>query len=322
MTTLRILFIYLTTTCIPLYAAISPLSANFLEAEKAFAAHYASVERVQYSENSTSCLRTGYHFDSQKILFCGSEYIRQGGIYSRDVVFHEAFHAMVCQLRPDWCQKTVLDNPEAVAIHEALADFFARSFDSTIYFGENYYWRHPWIRPYENTLCLAMAINPYHRAGSINAYWREQGFTLNSLREYIFAGELTFKSLVHFKLLSGECALGQASVIPVNATPSTLSRYRIPIEGMSFAISLPESLRQYLQAKYGVLTYSLVEKSGEETVDYDLINNGDQFSIVPRATWKHARYFIQLRDKFNRQIGLFPIYLSVKPAKKLLRKNL
>ncbi len=320
MNTLRLLFIFLTASGIPLYAAISPLSANFMEAEKAFAAHYASVERVQYSENSVSCYRTGYHFDLQKILFCGSEYVRQGGIYSRDVVFHEAFHAMVCQLRPDWCQKAILQNPEAVAIHEALADFFARSFDSTIFFGENYYKSHPWIRPYDNSLCLGMASNAYHRAGAINAYWREQGFTLNSIREYIFAGELSFKSLVHFKLLTGECALSQASLVPTDGEVSSLSRYRLPIEGKSFSISLPQTLQHYLKAQYGVLSYSLIEESGEETVDYDLVNGVDKFTIIPRATWKRAKYFISVQDRTKRIVGLFPIYLSVQSSKRTSRK--
>ncbi len=310
--TVLILSLALSPLCLAQADRADSINSLLLEAERHFSSVFASVEHIRYSTpaqtGDKACLRTGYHFEQKRINFCGSDYVKNGGMNSRDVIFHEAFHAMLCQLRPDWCTDQVRENNQSLAIHEALADFFARTVDSTNYFGEEYYRTHPWIRPYQNDLLLSLAKNPYHLAGSLNRVWKQKNLSLISFRDFIYSGQLSLSSLRQFNLLPENEVIEPSAIIPVQGVISPIDRYRLPATGALFKLQVPSGLVQQL----GKLQFSLIDEAGHETVDYDLDIEGEFLRISPRSTWKRARYFIQLKNSNGKIIGLFPLYLSLR----------
>ena len=56
--------------------------------------------RLNVDPINRGCLRTGYNFKENEIVFCPKKDIQKMGLDSLDVVYHEIFHYLFCQQYP------------------------------------------------------------------------------------------------------------------------------------------------------------------------------------------------------------------------------
>ena len=122
---------------------------------------------IKISIGGPNCLRVGYNFNTGVVNFCESRNVIQFGLNSKDVIRHEIFHAMVCNVRPEICSSSVLSSNFIVASHEALADFFAYSLDPKECFGDNFYVNQQCVRSYITQLCYSLVDGPHEKGNAL-----------------------------------------------------------------------------------------------------------------------------------------------------------
>lgn len=299
-----LLFILFFFISLPSFALSKELPA-MAEIKSFFTQSFEGIFELKW-ELSDQCLRTGYSHREGAIYFCQSDELLSGGILSEDVQRHESFHQMLCQLRSDWCSENLWQDRESLAIHEALADFFASSFDQTPYFGEGYYQNQPWIRSYQNDLIFGLTTHPYLIAGILNREWKSVGLTRESFIKYLQEGELSLSSLQQYGL--GIFVSDYAKIIPKTMTLSSLNRYRISLQGASFDLVLPSHLMNVNEG----MDIGLVDEQGESHSSFFLTRISNSFTIIPKDASSRGRVFVQLKNDEGVIIGLLPLYLSVK----------
>lgn len=152
---------------------VSPIELSLLrpvidEAIKDFETKVSALQgELQIAIGSSECLRVGYNFISRVVHFCNSKNVIQFGIASRDIVRHELFHAMVCNVRPEICTPLALNSEDIVASHEALADFFAYQLEPKECFGENFYSNQKCVRQYKNHFCYSLVAGPHGKGNAL-----------------------------------------------------------------------------------------------------------------------------------------------------------
>lgn len=282
--------------------------AEIVRAQQLFSTDIFPSGTISFSSLSTDCLRTGYQFEKKRIVFCSSDKVIHGGKDSKDVIHHEAFHAMLCQLRPNWCTSTSLASDEAITVHEALADFFASHLDDNETFGEGFYHNFDWIRSYQNSLCYSLTSNSYLQAGALNRYWANHQIELKDFKNYLLNGELNLKSLREYGLIDGVCFFDKSSIIPIEQDLSPLHRYRIPLEGAMFRLDISHNVAK----EVAPITLNLINNNSEITTDFTLKSEGLDFFLIPSNLKVRGRYYLQMKDQRRNVVGLMPLYLSVR----------
>ena len=117
---------------------------GFYHAEQLFTEEVGEVNGdIHVLVNPGQCLRTGYDRIRKAVIFCPGRNVRAMGMKSSDVIHHEFFHALLCQYRPELCER---DKSEA--LHEALADTFSYKLMPDEKFGEDFYLDRPYVRSY------------------------------------------------------------------------------------------------------------------------------------------------------------------------------
>lgn len=115
-----------------------------------------------------SCFRVGYKLEEKHITFCHKENYVNYGIMSKDVISHEVFHALICQQYPKFCTPNILEDEDALAFHEAIADTFTSYMDDNTTFGEDFYKGLPYIRDYTSSYYYSLSDSPYLKAGALS----------------------------------------------------------------------------------------------------------------------------------------------------------
>jgi hypothetical protein len=141
------------------------LEALRLKAATLFREEFGSTDgQITIDLNPAGCLRTGYQRTEKKVVFCKTKKVINGGLESVDVINHEFFHALFCGKYPDLCEAQELDH-----VHEALADAFAYRLNPDMYFGENFYTAHPYVRPYKTDWLPGLVQKEHERGTAIAA---------------------------------------------------------------------------------------------------------------------------------------------------------
>lgn len=184
-------------------------------------------EVLNISVGMPGCLRTGYNFEAKVVQFCSNARTPASGTQSEDVVHHEMFHAMLCQQKPDWCTAEKLKVPENVALHETLADLFARRLNPDDSFGESFYSDQQFIRSYQSDACYNLVESPYGKASALMSHiWSKQdGFdtVVKMLRGNDFSAD-------ELSADGDDCFRPDGPAVQVRITnqpESRLSRYRV-----------------------------------------------------------------------------------------------
>ncbi len=141
-------------------------------------------------------LHTGYNFEDDTVHFPSMTSVINQGLDSPDVINHEIFHALVCQTYPSTL--TQIQDPKAVRIHEALADYFAYQLRPDKEFGENYYTdTEPGkgFRQYENELSVALAAGVHAQGNAITSQLVRHQISPEQIKGFLERGDFSLNGL-------------------------------------------------------------------------------------------------------------------------------
>ncbi len=160
---------------------------------------------IKIEISPSHCLRTGYNRRTQTVVFCPGLQTINAGLDSLDVIHHEFFHALLCQKHSRLC-----DGNERDDVHEAMADVFAHDLIPDDYFGENFYRKADYIRPYRTSWKMSLVRTHHERGLALASQALSQGL---SLKEMLGFFDQKVETDVEARILGME--------------PSTLNRYRL-----------------------------------------------------------------------------------------------
>lgn len=183
------------------------ITRGFELAEKLFIEEVGEVSGdIVVVVNPEECLRTGYDRSRKAVVFCPGGNVREMGLKSPDVIHHEFFHALLCQYRPELCERDKSD-----ALHEALADTFAHKLLPDADFGEGFYLDRTSIRSYKT----------YWRPGLVQGT-HEKG---NAMAALFIAGKKKIGELL--SLFDRPESPEEVTDLVNGVTHSRLNRYRL-----------------------------------------------------------------------------------------------
>jgi len=185
-------------------------------------------EKIAVAVGNGGCLRTGYNFSQKQINYCANTNTPQSGTASEDVVHHEMFHAMLCQIKPEWCEADFLSNDSNVSLHEGLADTFAHHLESDDLFGEGFYNNAPYVRKYKSGECYNLVEGVHQKGNTVASLLIGSKFELIRMAAFFSGSTFTLDALVGSDLDRCFKQDGpQLAVVPENYPFSALERYRI-----------------------------------------------------------------------------------------------
>lgn len=125
---------------------------------------------VKISISPPDCLRTGYNRRTRVVVFCPNQIVKNAGLDSVDVINHELFHALLCELDQNLCESDAYDY-----LHEGLADTFSYQLNPDGSFGEDFYHAHPYIRTYTSTWRVGLVKTEHEKGTALaSAFIREK----------------------------------------------------------------------------------------------------------------------------------------------------
>lgn len=143
--------------------------------------------RIKIGGGSQS-LAIAYSPAEDAIAMPGGPKVLDYGLRDRDRLHHEMFHAVVGRTLPHRVTPEALKEPDAVALHEGAADFFASLLDENDVFGENYFLEPTELRHYRSSLRFSLSRGGHARGNALTAYLLQQDFNLGELASF-FQGE-------------------------------------------------------------------------------------------------------------------------------------
>ncbi|MBM3381766.1 MAG: hypothetical protein FJY29_04920 [Betaproteobacteria bacterium] len=210
----------------------------------------AAAEVLDIAVGGQGCLRTGYQFESKKVVFCNNTNTRAYGTDSEDVIHHEVFHALLCRSSPELCTPEFLKSEEKTAIHEAFADVFAHALNPDESFGENFYKDLPFVRKYRTRLCYSMLEGEHAKGNALVSALLESKVALSSVADWLKKDFFTVDKIASAIASTDSCLRPsgpRVEVVPLNAAASKLNRYRVgqlkPLQ-LSFRTN-PELLKRF-----------------------------------------------------------------------------
>lgn len=167
-------------------------------------------------------LHTGYDVNSDTIRFPNAKNLINSGLDSVDIINHEIFHALVCQSYPQTSTKEMMDDPNAVRLHEGLADYFAYKMNPDKYFGEDYMVGKPYLRQYQNSLAVSLAPGPHAQGNAITSYLIKNGIEPAQIKDFLQTRPFTLEGLASLTPALQQDLIKDASF----QLPETVSNYK------------------------------------------------------------------------------------------------
>ena len=172
-----------------------------------FRANFGPVNGPLNFEVGGAGLRTGYNPGEDTIFLPELGNVKNAGLESEDVINHEIFHALVLNAYPE-LPKPGEAEESGIAMHEALADYFAYQLSPDPHFGENYRTEQPHLREYHSELKLNLAPGSHAQGNAIVSMMLEHGVTNEEVRDFLQAGDFRLEALAkaspHFEQALGE----------------------------------------------------------------------------------------------------------------------
>lgn len=258
---------------------------------------------IKVSVGGSGCLRTGYNFENKTVQFCKNEKTSASGTASVDVIYHEMFHAMICQLKSNWCTAEFLKEPRNVALQEALADLFAYHINPDELFGENFYIAVPHIRRYRSDACFNLVDSPYGRASTLVT------FVLNHSNAHSAILNVLNGDVFSVQALGADaepCFRNDGPALqfkPENYPESALSRYKIsPNQPLVLKVISNDSMQKYFPE------YS-VELFAEKDI-FSISQENGRIFIAPKSAEGWTKAIAQIRSG-KRILGSQVLYFSI-----------
>jgi len=176
-------------------------------------------EKIKIQVSAAACGESAYNFKSREVVFCPSSEVINSGLSSIDVILHETFHAMFCAVKPTLCLPELHKSDEIMAVHEALADFFAYTINPDDCFGEGFYKDKACVRKYKTSLCYNCAEGPHGKGSALVTALINSGFALSDISKFLAEETPTVSGLLSLKeKLQGDPCF-QSDGINVEVTP-------------------------------------------------------------------------------------------------------
>lgn len=261
-------------------------------------------------------LRTGFNFEENAIRFPSSPKIHNRGLNSKDVIIHEAFHALVFQAYPEACSETSMRSKDSVRIHEGLADYFAYQMNPDQHFGENYSKVKPHLRSYKTHRRISLSPGTHSQGNAITSYLIKNRVQPSDVRSFLESGDFSLEGLKNISPgMKADLELDEKfailSKIP-NYPESSISRYRL-VEGRPLKVSFEAN--ETLEAAHPAWQIRWVNPNGSPSKDFQFEStNSRDFQVSAKGTDGSEKVVALFVDD-QEIIGSRPFYLSQRAPK-------
>ncbi len=174
--------------------SLQSLEDTAKKAVQYFRKNFGPVHRPVNFEVGGSGLRAGYNPGEDTIYLPELGNVQNAGLESADVINHEIFHALVLSAYPNLPRPGGTGESE-IAMHEALADYFAYQLSPDQHFGENYRTDKSHLRDYHSDLKLNLSPGSHAQGNAITSMMLEHGVTNEEVRDFLLAGDFRLEAL-------------------------------------------------------------------------------------------------------------------------------
>lgn len=292
------------------------LKATLEDAIRAFESNVATLNaKLNVSVGPKGCLRAGYDVTSKEIVFCNTKNVKNFGLDSKDVILHESFHAMLCNVRPDVCSSSAFAEVEKVAVHEALADFFSYHISPDECFGENFYKDRQCVRNYRTSMCYSLIDGAHAKGSTIVTYLLNENKMLSGLKQVLLYSEFNLTGVLQrFSLSDNSCfSANQAPALTYkvkNRETSKLNKYWL-IDGETLELEFIANL--VLTEKFSNFSINWLTVDGKQSVLFNISAGSDplSFKFLPNQPKGIEKLMLQIWND-SELIGSIPFYMGIK----------
>jgi hypothetical protein len=167
------------------------------EAVEFFGDHFGEVKRplVVNVLDTKRSLRTGYSIKDDSINFPANDLGERPDLASRDILVHEAFHALVGQAYPHLVSEEHIQEREFVRLHEGLADYFAYQLSPDDSFAEGLGEGGKALRKFRNHRRISLSPGGHSQGNAITSYLLEHGVTPVQVRSFLEGADFSLEAL-------------------------------------------------------------------------------------------------------------------------------
>ena len=258
-------------------------------------------------------LRAGYNPAQDTIYLPELENVPEAGLNSTDVINHEIFHALVLNAYPDLPKPGEAKESE-LALHEALADYFAHQLSPDPYFGEQYRNDRPHLREYRSDLKLGLSPGSHAQGNAIVSLLLEHGVSNENVRDFLQGGDFRLETLASSspslsQALEHDSGLEISDQVSPPYTRSPSNKYWLKSEQtLELALTPNEKLRQSTSDFRIVWT----SKEGYPSQHYTFEEKADStYTVHPNEGAKVEKILANFYDG-EKVIGFRQFYFGVR----------
>ena len=258
----------------------------------------------------------GYKLVERRIVYCDRDDLIDSGLRSEDVLRHELFHAMYCQLRPADCTLEMARDAQGftIALHEGFADWFAHGFAPDACFGEEFYSERACVRPYQGDACYSLVTGGHARGQTIAALLVREKVALEAYRPY-FEDPALPPDYVRDRLAELDSCFAQAGAPLIDIVSDThevmrSNRFYLDQERPVARIRF-EPNRAY-DARYRELRVRFRAAKGDEIQKVAIVEKDGEYEVRARAGASGFEKVIATYFAGGREIGFKPFYFRIK----------
>lgn len=261
-----------------------------------------------------AALRTGYNAAEDMIYLPELANVHNAGLDSKDVINHEIFHALALRAYPTLPKPDTADVGQ-LALHEALADFFAHQLSPDEHFGEGYRTDQAYLREYRNDLKISLTSGGHAQGNAITSLLIEQDVTNLEIRKFLEGGDFRLEALgevaPHLKpALDADRSLSLTETVSAPYTSSPTNRYWLKDE--PFEVSFTGN--QEMGEAFPDLKVVWTDKRGFPTSHYTFEDKGDnRFEVSGLPDAKTEKAIARFYDD-DRLLGFRPFYFGVRSS--------
>ena len=167
------------------------------QAVEFYGKHFGEVKRpvVLNVLDTKRALRTGYNIKDDTINFPPNEKGRRPALASKDIIVHEAFHALVAQTYPHLVSDKFTQEKEFVRLHESLADYFAHQLYPDKHFAEGLGEDGKPLRSFSNQRRISLSPGGHSQGNAITSYLLRHKVTPVQIRTFLESGDFSLDAL-------------------------------------------------------------------------------------------------------------------------------
>lgn len=296
--------------------AIEALRTTAGKALSYFREHFGEVgQPLRFAVGgATEALRAGYNFENKTIALPHLAGVHQAGVYSEDVITHEAFHAMMHIAYPNSYAPELMENRSAESLHEGLADLFSHRLQPDSHFGEGYYSHGAPFRSYRNDLSFQLSSGGHAQGNALTSILMEHEVSNHELRSFLEQKDFRVEGLrsVSSELseaLEHDASLAVTSLVK-NYPASNKDRYWLR-PGVPLEVSLQPNLAA--QETYQQFRVEWSNKHGK-TPEGFLFEQTEEntFVVAPKTNDVAPEKVIARFYDGDRLVGFRPFYFGAR----------